>query len=62
MAIAITNLNNLLNAERDKREKIFQENLKLKLGIKSLRAADYVAISKAIVSQVIKDNEGIDNA
>ena len=60
MAMAITELNKLLNQERDKREKLFQENLELKIEIESSRAVDHVAISKAIVSEVIKDNERID--
>ena len=51
MAIAITELNKFLNEERDKREKLFQENLELKFEIESLRSVDHVAISKAIVSE-----------
>ena len=60
MAMAITELNKFLNEERDKREKLIQENLELKIEIKSLRAVDHVAISKAFVSEVIKDNERIE--
>ena len=60
MAMAITELNKLLNVEREKREKLFQENLDLKFEIESLRAVDHVAISKAIVSETIKDNSGIE--
>ena len=59
MAMAITELNKFLNEERDKRDKLFQENLELKIEIESLRAVVHVAISKAIVSEVIKDNERI---
>ena len=65
MAMAITELNKFLNDEREKREKLFQENLELKFEIESLRAAravDHVAISKAIVSEMIEDNSGIEKA
>ena len=60
MAMAITELNKFLNEEREKREKLLQENLELKFEIKSLRAVDHLAISKAIVSEMIKDNGGIE--
>ena len=60
MAMAITELNYFLNEERDKSEKLFQENLELKIEIESLRAVDHIAISKAFVSEVIKDNERIE--
>lgn len=59
MAMAIAELNKFLDEEREKREKLFQENLKLQFEIESLRAVDHVTVSEDIVSEIIKDNSGI---
>ncbi len=60
MAMAITELNNFLNIEREKRDKLFQENLDLNFEIESLQDVDHVVIAKTIVSESINDNSSIE--
>ena len=56
MANSITELHKLLLVERTKNEKLFEENMDLKMKIKALRFIEHCANPKGFVSETVIDN------